>query len=165
MRNKLIILNIIIIPLIAGCGFLIKKESVSGDNQKYYIGSANTMNYQTVIKDILLQNGYYIDEYEQDAYSSNMITKWKVREPFPEEEALGHLDAKTRIMINGLVINNSYTKNGGFSYECYLKYSNLVFDGSEYVEFKNSPTLISNIESMVEEIRRALLHKDNNITP
>ena len=97
--------------------------------------------------------------------TSNMITKWKVREPFPEEEALGHLDAKTRIMINGLVINNSYTKNGGFSYECYLKYSNLVFDGSEYVEFKNSPTLITNIESMVEEIRKALLHNDNNITP
>ena len=59
MRNKLIVLNIIIIPLIAGCGFLIKKESVSGDSQKYYIGSANTMNYQTVIKDILLEYGYY----------------------------------------------------------------------------------------------------------
>ena len=165
MRNKLIILNIIIIPLIAGCGFLIKKESVSGDSQKYYIGSANTMNYQMVIKDILLKYGYHIDQYEQDAYSSNMITKWKVREPFPEEEALGHLDAKTRIMINGLVINNSYSRNGGFSYECYLRYSNLVFNGSEYVEFYNSPILLNNIESMVEEIRKALLHNDNNITP
>ena len=165
MRNKLIILNIFIIPLIAGCGFLINKQSVGGDSQKYYIGSANTMNYQTVIKDILLEYGYHIDEYEQDAYSSNMITKWKVREPFPEEEALGHLDAKTRIMINGLVINNSYSRNGGFSYECYLRYSNLVFNGSEYVEFYNSPILLNNIESMVEEIRKALLHNNNNITP
>ena len=94
-----------------------------------------------------------------------MITKWKVREPFPEEEALGHLDAKTRIMINGLVINNSYSRNGGFSYECYLRYSNLVFNGSEYVEFYNSPILLNNIESMVEEIRKALLHNNNNITP
>ena len=165
MANKLIILNIIIISLITGCGFLINKQSVNSDRQKYYLGSANTMNYQTIIKDILLEYGYYIDEYEQDAYSSNMITKWNIREPFLAEDNLGHLDAKTRIMINGLVINNSYTKNGGFSYECYLKYSNLVFDGSEYVEFKNSPTLISNIESMVNEIRKALLHNDNNITP
>ena len=165
MRNKLIILNIIIILLLTGCGFLINKQSAIGDSQKYYIGSANTMNYQKVIKDILLKYGYHIDQYEQDAYSSNMITKWNVREPFPAEGDLGHLDAKTRIMINGLVINNSYSKNGGFSYECYLRYSNLVFNGSEYVEFKNSPTLISNIESMVEEIRRALLHNDNNITP
>ena len=165
MRNKLIVLNIIIIPLIAGCGFLIKKESVSGDSQKYYIGSANTMNYQTIIKDILLEYGYHIDEYEQDAYSSNMITKWNVRDPFPGEEDLGHLDAKTRIMINGLVINNSYSRNGGFSYECYLRYSNLVFNGTEYVEFYNSPILLNNIESMVEEIRKALLHNDNNITP
>ena len=165
MRNKLIILNIIIIPLIAGCGFLIKKESVSGDSQKYYIGSANTMNYQTVIKDILLEYGYYVDEYEQDAYSSNMITKWNVRDPFPDEQDLGYLDAKTRIMINGLVINNSYSRNGGFSYECYLRYSNLVFNGSEYVEFYNSPILLNNIESMVEEIRKTLLHNDDNITP
>ena len=165
MRNKLIILNIIIIPLIAGCGFLINKQSVIGDSQKYYIGSANTMNYQTVIKDILLEYGYYIDEYEQDAYSSNMITKWNVREPFPAELDLGHLDAKTRIMINGLVINNSYSQNGGFNYECYLKYSNLVYNGSEYVEFYNSPILLNNIESMVEEIRKALLHNNNNITP
>ena len=143
--------------------FLIDNNKTSSNS--YYIGNATTENYQIVIKDILLQNGYFIDEYEQDAYSSNMITKWKVREPFPEEEALGHLDAKTRIMINGLVINNSYSRNGGFSYECYLRYSNLVFNGSEYVEFYNSPILLNNIESMVEEIRKALLHNDNNITP
>ncbi len=165
MANKLIILNIIIISLLTGCGFLINKQSVNSDRQKYYLGSANTMNYQTIIKDILLEYGYYIDEYEQDAFSSNMTTKWNVRDPFPAEEDLGHLDAKTRIVINGLVINNSYSRNGGFSYECYLRYSNLVFNGSEYVEFYNSPTLLSNIESMVEEIRRALLHNDNNITP
>tara|TARA_Y100000590_G_scaffold417181_1_gene516652 strand:- start:142 stop:672 length:531 start_codon:yes stop_codon:yes gene_type:complete len=165
MSNKLIILNIIIIPLIAGCGFLINKQTVNGDSQKYYIGSANTTNYQTVIKDILLKYGYHVDEYEQDAYSSNMITKWNVREPFPAEEDLGHLDAKTRIMINGLVINNSYSRNGGFSYECYLRYSNLVFNGSEYVEFYNSPILLNNIESMVEEIRKALLLDDNDMMP
>ena len=106
MRNKLIVLNIIIIPLIAGCGFLITKEAVSGDSQKYYIGSANTMNYQTVIKDILLEYGYYIDEYEQDAYSSNIITKWNVREPYPAELDLPNLDAKTLIMIKGFEINN-----------------------------------------------------------
>ena len=164
MRNKLIILNIIIIPLIIGCGFLINKQSVGGDRQKYYLGSANTMNFQTIIKDILLEYGYYIDEYEQDAYSSNMITKWNVREPFLAEEELGNLDAKTRIIINGLVINNSYSKNGGFSYECYLKYSNLVYNGIEYVEFYNSPTMLSNIESMVEEMREALLN-DNVMTP
>ena len=68
-------------------------------------------------------------------------------------------------MINGLVINNSYSRNGGFSYECYLRYSNLVFNGSEYVEFYNSPILLNNIESMVEDIRKELLHNDNNNTP
>ena len=147
-----------------GCSlFLIDNNKTSSNS--YYIGNATTENYQIVLKTILLEFGYHIDEYEQDAYSSNILTKWNVREPFPDEQDLGYLDAKTRIMINGLVINNSYSKNGGFSYECYLKYSNLVFDGSEYVEFKNSPTLISNIESMVEEIRKALLHNDNNITP
>ena len=68
-------------------------------------------------------------------------------------------------MINGLVINNSYSRNGGFSYECYLRYSNLVFNGSEYVEFYNSPILLNNIESMVEEIRKALLLDDNDMVP
>ena len=163
MRNKLIILNIIIIPLLTGCGFLINKQPVTSDTQKYYLGTASTKNFQTLIKDILLENGYYIDEYEQDAYSSNMITKWNVREPVPAELDLGYLDAKTRIMINGLVINNSYSQNGGFSYECYLKYRNLVYNGSEYVEFYNSPILLGNIESIVKEIRKALLLDDNDI--
>ena len=165
MANKLIILNIIIISLLTGCGFLINKQSVNSDRQKYYLGSANTMNYQTIIKDILLEYGYYIDEYEQDAYSSNMITKWNIREPFPAEDDLGYLDAKTRIIINGMVINNSYSKNGGFRYECYLKFINLVYNGSEYIEFYDSPTLNNNIESMVEEIRKTLLLNDKDMMP
>jgi len=165
MRNKLIILNIIIIPLLTGCGFLINKQHINSDTQKYYLGIASTKNFQTFIKNILLENGYYIDEYDQDAYSSNMITKWNVREPFPAELDLGYLDAKSRIMINGLVINNSYSQNGGFNYECYLRYRNLVYNGSEYVEFYNSPTLLINIESMVEEIRKALLLNDNDMVP
>ena len=86
-----------------------------------------------------------------------MLTKWKVREPFPAEEDLGYLDAKTRIEINGLVINNSYSQNGGFNYECYLRYRNLVYNGSEYIDFNDSPTLLNNIESMVADIRKALL--------
>ena len=74
MRNKLIILNIIIIPLLTGCGFLINKQPVTSDTQKYYLGTASTKNFQTFIKDILLENGYYIDEYEQDAYSSHLYS-------------------------------------------------------------------------------------------
>ena len=61
------------------------------------------------------------------------------------------------------MINNSYSQNGGFNYECYLKYSNLVYNGSEYVEFYNSPILLGNIESIVKEIRKALLLDDNDI--
>ena len=56
MRNKLIILNIIIIPLLTGCGFLINKQPVTSDTQKYYLGTASTKNFQTFIKDILLEN-------------------------------------------------------------------------------------------------------------
>ncbi len=157
MRNKVMIVYITLIPMLAGCGYFINKGSVNGNHYRYYLGSANTTNYQTTIKDILLEYGYHIDEYEQDAFSSNMLTKWKVREPFPAEEDLGYLDAKTRIEINGLVINNSYSQNGGFNYECYLRYRNLVYNGSEYIDFNDSPTLLNNIESMVADIRKALL--------
>ena len=55
MKNKLIILNIIIIPSLTGCGFLINKQPVTSDTQKYYLGTASTKNFQTFIKDILLE--------------------------------------------------------------------------------------------------------------
>ena len=41
---------------------------------KYYLGVATPANYQIVVKEVLLENNYHIENYENTATSAQIIT-------------------------------------------------------------------------------------------
>ena len=121
---------------------------------KYYLGVATPANYQTVVKEVLLENNYHIENYENDATSAQIITRWNIRAPYPAETDAGFFDSKTRIFITAIIDNSTFSKNNGFGYECYMEVLNHVYSGRdrEYVEFYNVPLLKSEMEHIAQTL-------------
>jgi len=125
-------------------------------SNKYYIGRADTENFQENIKKILLDFDYHIEEYDNGPISSYIFTHWKVREPCPNEIDAGFEDAKTRLIINGMIDNASFTRNNGFSYECFLVVENYLFDGKDYVQYYEDGLLKEEVLTMVNSFTNLL---------
>ena len=111
----------------------------------YYFGVGTTADYQTIVNEVLLDNNYHIENYENKTTSAHIITRWNIRAPYPAETDAGFFHSKTRIFITATIDNGTCSKNNGFSYECYMKVLNLVYSGHdrEYVKFYNVPLLKS----------------------
>ena len=135
----------------------IKNIDHENSSNKYYIGRADTENFQESIKKILLDFDYHIEEYENGPTSSYIYTHWKIREPCSEEIDAGFEDAKTRLVINGMIDNGSFTRNNGFSYECFLVVENHLFDGKKYVEYYEDGELKDEILTMVNTFSNLLI--------
>ena len=121
---------------------------------KYYLGVATPANYQTVVKEVLLENNYHIENYENDATSAQIITRWNIRAPYPAETDAGFFDSKTRIFITAIIDNSTFSNNNGFGYECYMEVLNHVYSGRdrEYVEFYNVPLLKSEMDHIAQTL-------------
>ena len=121
---------------------------------KYYLGVATPSNYQTIVNEVLLDNNYHIENYENNATSSHIITRWNIREPYPAETDAGFFDSKTRIFITAIIDNSTFSKNNGFGYDCYMEVLNHVYSGRdrEYVEFYNVPLLKSEMDHIAQTL-------------
>ena len=121
---------------------------------KYYLGVATPSNYQTIVNKVLLDNNYHIENYENNATSSHIITRWNIREPYPAETDAGFFDSKTRIFITAIIDNSTFSKNNGFGYDCYMEVLNHVYSGRdrEYVEFYNVPLLKSEMDHIAQTL-------------
>jgi len=121
---------------------------------KYYLGVATPANYQTAVKEVLLDNNYHIEHYENNATSAIIITRWNIRTPYPAETDEGFFDSKTRIFITAIIDNSTFSKNNGFGYECYMEVLNHVYSGRdrEYVEFYNVPLLKSEMDHIAQTL-------------
>ena len=127
-----------------------------GSSNKYFIGRADTENFQENIKKILLDFDYHIEEYDNGPISSYIFTHWKIREPYPNEIDAGFEDAKTRLIINGMIDNASFTRNNGFSYECFLVVENYLFNGKDYVQYYEDGLLKEEVLTMVNSFTNLL---------
>jgi hypothetical protein len=70
-----------------------KKENIPFN---YYLGVGTTADYQTIVNKVLLDNNYHIENYENNATSAQIITRWNIRAPYPAETDAGFFDSKTR---------------------------------------------------------------------
>ena len=121
---------------------------------KYYLGIATPANYQTIVNEVLLDNNYHIENYENNATSAQIITRWNIRAPYPAETDARFFDSKTRIFITAIIDNSTFSKNNGFGYECYMEVLNHVYSGRdrEYVEFYNVPLLKSEMDHIAQTL-------------
>lgn len=125
-----------------GCFSSTYKEQLFNNNlSKIYLGISKTSNFQIVSENILLFHGFIIDSYDNNQTSNIITTKWKIRDPYDFEKEFGSVEAKTKILVEGKIISDSFNKNNGFNFECFLYYKNFVFKNGEYIEYYNSPKL------------------------
>ena len=123
-------------------------------SNKFYIGTASTDNFQILIKDILLNNDYHIEYYDNGPISSYITTRWKIRDSYPGELDKGYLEAKTKIFIKGRIKSDSFELNNRFKYECYMEVKNLVYDGNDYIIYNEDENFQNEIIKIVEECRQ-----------
>ena len=129
------------------------EEEIFQQNQKYYLGRGHTGNFQTICEEILQYYGYYIDSYDNDYLSTQISTKWRVREPYKSETTIGFLDAKTKILIKGETLTDSYTINNGYSYNCFLLYQNVGYKNNGYILINDTPELKKDLEVIITHLR------------
>ena len=122
--------------------------------QKYYLGTSSPSNFQMNVENILLYHDYSIESYDNNQTASIISTKWKVTEPDHQNIDTLTLEIKTKLLIEGRIISNSFSKVNGFDYECYLHVKNLSFIGNQYIELYDDSLSSKNIHQIVEKFRR-----------
>ena len=157
-KNVIIILALLLyLPLVSSCHklniFTLSDPKVSN---KYFIGRANTENFQKMIEEILLEFDYYIEEFDNGPTSSYIITRWKIREASDDSSSTGFKESKTRLIINGMIDNQSFEKNNGFSYDCFLEVRNFVYNGKDFVPFYEDAELNDEVIRLVERFATSL---------
>ena len=156
-RNKILrqFISIIFISSTYSClSFpLSSKISYAGNSSVFYLGKADTKKFQITCEEILPFYGFYIDSYENDQLLSKVITKWKVREPFESEIKTGYLETKIRLTIRGEVLSNSYTRNNGYTYNCFLEYENVGFVNNGYTLINDTPELKTELQTIINHFR------------
>lgn len=157
-KNVIIILAMLLyLPLIPSCHKMnIFTSSDSKVNNKYYIGRANTENFQKMIEEILLEFDYHIEEFDNGPTSSYIITRWKIREAFDDISNTEFKESKTRLIINGMIDNQSFEKNNGFSYDCFLEVRNFVYNGKNFIPFYKDAELNDEVIRLVEKLATSL---------
>ena len=57
----------------------------------------------------------------------------KKRDAIESENENKFEESKTKLIITGMIDNQSFERNNGFSYECFLEVRNFIYDGSTFV--------------------------------
>ncbi len=129
-------------------------------NQKYYLGKTSPMEFQTTVENILLYHGYIIESYDNNQTATTISTRWKIREPNSQELNAEILEIKTKFLIEGKIISDSFSINNGFNYECFLYLKNLAYKNNRYVELYNNSISFEGIQQIVNEFRSNFIYHE-----
>ena len=134
-----------------GCTLIKSFQSEPNKNtNKYYIGRANTGTFQQTVEKVLLDYNYHIEEYDNGPTSSYLVTRWKIKEAIESDEENKFEESKTKLIITGMIDNQSFERNNGFSYECFLEVRNFVYYGNTFVPDYKNHLLKEEINSIVK---------------
>ena len=155
INKKLHFLFICAVIFQLGC-FLFddRKDPNSSLKQKYYLGTSSPSNFQMTVENILLYHDYSIESYDNNQTATTVSSKWKISEYNPQQLDNQILEKKTKILVEGKIISNSFSINNGFHYECFLYIKNMGFKNNQYVELYNDSLSFEKVYQIVEEFRR-----------
>ena len=138
-----------------GCYNIKNKKSQDYEiDQKYFLGISSPSLFQITVESVFLDNGYSIDSYNNNQTATTVSSKWKVSEYSPQQLDNQILETKTKILVEGKIISNSFSINNGFHYECFLYIKNMGFKNNQYVELYNDSLSFEKVYQIVEEFRR-----------
>ena len=96
-----------------------------------------------------MEYNYHIEEYDNGPTSAYMVTRWKIRETGEFEAENKYEESKTKLIVTGMIDNQSFERNNRFSYECFLEVRNFIYDGNTFVPYYDNIQLKEEIISIV----------------
>lgn len=136
------------------------EQRLINNKQKYFLGYSSTAEYEKSIENGMLFYGFVIENYENNQTANHITTKWKIRDPFPYEIELGYLEIKTKLIIEGVILSDSYSKNNGFNYKCFLYIHNSGYKNGKYTEYYDNLFLEEELNNILSYFRNEFNYFD-----
>ena len=119
----------------------------------YFLAQTDTRYFQLTCEEVLPFYGFQIDMYENSKLTSEVLTKWKIKDPFEAEKNMGFLESKVRIKIRGEILTESFSSRGGYKYNCFLEIENVGFKDNQYILIPNCEEFEKYIQMIVNHLR------------
>ena len=119
----------------------------------YFLGQTDTRYFQLTCEEVLPFYGFQIDMYENSQLTSEVLTKWKIKDPFEAEKNMGFLESKVRIKIRGEILTESFSSRGGYKYNCFLEIENVGFKDNQYTLIPNCEEYEKYTQMIVNHLR------------
>ena len=119
----------------------------------YFLGQTDTRYFQLTCEEVLPFYGFQIDMYENSQLTSEVLTKWKIKDPFEAEKNMGFLESKVRIKIRGEILTESFSSRGGYKYNCFLEIENVGFKDNQYILIPNCEEFETYTQMIVNHLR------------
>ena len=119
----------------------------------YFLGQTDTRYFQLTCEEVLPFYGFQIDMYENSQLTSEVLTKWKIKDPFETEKNMGFLESKVRIKIRGEILTESFSSRGGYKYNCFLEIENVGFKDNQYTLIPNCEEFEKYTQMIVNHLR------------
>ena len=147
--------SIILLSILTSClPFNLNKSLFINEREGiYFIGQTDTRYFQLTCEEILPFYGFQIDLYENSQLASEVLTKWKIKDPFEEEKSMGFLESKVRIKIRGEILTESFSLRGGYKYNCFLEIENVGYKDNQYTLIPNCKEFVEYTEMIVNHLR------------
>jgi len=137
------------------------QTSISGEinrlSYRSHLGKATSFGFQEISRQTLSKYGYSIDRYDNRSSYLTIETIWKLRQPTTSEIVNGFTDSKTQIIISANLERSATSKFTADLFNCSMEIKNMVFNGSGWVEYYNSPELKSDIDEIANDLKDEFL--------
>ena len=95
--------------------------------------------------------------YENSQLASEVLTKWKIKDPFIAEKNMGFLESKVRIKIRGEILTDSFSLRGGYKYNCFLEIENVGYKDNQYILIPHCEEFEKYTQMIVNHLREKFI--------
>ena len=159
IRIIILFFSIFSVSLVSSCvPFLYNKTFfMSSEKGVYFLGQTDTRYFQLTCEEVLPFYGFQIDIYENSQLVSEVLTKWKIKDPFIAEKNMGFLESKVRIKIRGEILTDSFSLRGGYKYNCFLEIENVGYKDNQYILIPHCEEFETFTQMIVNHLREKFI--------
>ncbi len=159
IRSFILFLSLFSFCLTSSClpFHLNKNRFMNSEMGVYFLGQTDTRYFQLICEEILPFYGFQIDLYENRKLSSEVLTKWKIKDPFEAEKNMGFIESKVRIKIRAEILTDSFSLRGGYAYNCFLEIENVGYKDNQYTVIPNCEEFQEYAQMIVDHLREKFI--------
>jgi hypothetical protein len=132
-------------------------EELNKISYRHHLGKATSFGFQEISRQTLSKYGYTIDRYDNRSSYLTIETIWKLRQPTTSEIVNGFTNSRTQLIISANLERSATSKFTADLFNCSMEIKNMVYNGSDWVEYYNSPELKSIINKIAKDLKDEFL--------